>query len=674
VLHDYTNTTVESVRAALDAALKEADELVARAVASVDAPSFAATMVPLDLGGAAAAAGYGPSAFMSFVHPQAAVRDAGQAADEQIAKWRVTLRFRGDLYRAVKAFAATEEAAALTGERRRLLDHWLRDFRRAGHELDTPQQEELERLQRRLVELEVAFNREVNEYQDGITVTREQLAGMPDDYIERLSAGETEGTYRVKLDAPELEPFLAQASDRSLREELFRKSWNRAVEANRPRLAEAIEVRQKIAKLLGQPTWAHHAMELRMAGNPERVMAFYDEVRPQLEFAARDEVSVMQPMLAADGYLDELQAWDWVYYDTQLAAQRHEIDSNLVSEYLPLDAVIDGMLTLTGEVFGLEYRRVEPTNAWHPSVRLYEIRDRASGVPLAHFYMDLFPREGKYNHAAAFPLVVGHRRADGRYEQPVSAIVANFQAPTVDRPSLLRHGGFRAPIETLFHEFGHILHMSLSRAEFARFSGAETEWDFVEAPSQIMEHWVWEPKVLRRFARHFRSGDPLPADLIERMRDARYQNIGLRMTRQIFFGTVDLALHARETPPDLDAAQRETYAVTQLPYPEGTFMLAGFAHLMGGYDAGYYGYLWAEVIGDDLWGRFEAEGTTHPEVGMAYRHAILEPNGSRSGDEMVLDFLGRPASTETYLRTRGLPAAAPAPAAPSAPAGSKTRR
>jgi thimet oligopeptidase len=660
MVHDYTDVTPESVKAAIDSALAEADELVDEAIASVDAPSFIATMAPLELAGAAASAGYGPSAFMSYVHQQAAVRDAGQAADEQIAKWRVRLRFRGDLYRAVKAFAATPEAAELSGERRRLLDHWLRDFRRAGHELSEEDRNKLEELQGRLVELEVAFHREINEFRDGITVTREQLAGLPDDYVARLSQGDQEGTYRVSLDYPELEPYLAQAHDRAKREELFRKSWNKVVDKNRPRLEEAIRVRAEIARLLGKPTWAHHAMEVRMAGTPERVMSFYGEVRPQLELAAREEVAVMQPMLEADGHDDQLRSWDWVYYDTQLAARQHEIDQNLVSEYLPLDAVIDGMLTLTGEVFGLEYRRVEPTQAWHPSVRLYEIRDRASGVTLAHFYMDLFPREGKYTHAAAFPLIVGHRRADGRYEQPVSAIVGNFTPPSPDRPSLLKHGGPRPQIETLFHEFGHILHMSLSRAEFARFSAAETEWDFVEAPSQIMEHWVWEPNVLRRFARHFRTGEALPADLIERMRDARYQNIGLRMTRQIFFGMVDLALHATDTPPDLDVATRESYAVTQLPYPEETFMLAGFDHLMGGYDAGYYGYLWAQVIGDDLWGRFEEEGTTDPGVGRAYRKAILEPNGSRSGDEMVLDFLGREASTETFLRTHGLPAALPA--------------
>jgi Zn-dependent oligopeptidase len=197
--------------------------------------------------------------------------------------------------------------------------------------------------------------------------------------------------------------------------------------------------------------------------------------------------------------------------------------------------------------------------------------------------------------------------------------------------------------------------MSLTQAEFTRFSAASTEWDFVEAPSQIMEHWVWEPEVLARFARHYKTGEPIPAELVQRMVACRFLNVGLRATRQVFFGQMDLALHDVPGEPDMDRAIREAWAVTQFPYPEHTFMLAGFGHLMGGYDAGYYGYLWAEVIGDDMWSRFATEGITSAEVGRAYRRAILEPNGSKPGDELVRDFLGRPYSIDSFLRLRGMP-------------------
>jgi thimet oligopeptidase len=653
MLHDYTNTTADSVRATVDEALAEADALIGQAVASVDAPSFEATLRPMDLAGAAAIGGYSRGAFMAYVHPETDVRDAGQAAEEQVMKWNVGLAFREDLYRAVRAFADTPEAAALEGEEKRLLEFWLRDFRRAGHELAPDDKAELERLRQRLVELEVAFARNINDDQEGIEVSREDLNGLPDEYIERLSPGSQPETYKVSIKNPELVPFMAQARDRSLREKLFRRNWTSAMDTNKPLLEEALGIRHRIAGLFGLPTWAHYALEIKMAGAPERVEEFYAQIVPPLRAAAEREVATLQERAERDGVIGPIQAWDWSFYDNQQSREEHGVDQNLVSAYLPLEPVINGMLELTAEVFGLEYHQVPEAKAWHPDVTLYEIHDKASGKLIAYFYADLFPREGKFYHAAAFPLVLGHRRADGSYATPVSAIVANLTPPGPDRPSLLRHGP-HGELETLFHEFGHILHESLTRAQSARFSGAETERDFVEAPSQIMQHWVWQPSVLGRFARHYETGEPLPEDLVARMVGSRYLNVGLRGAWQASYGAVDMAMHSSDGPVDLDAVMREAIAVTSLPYPEGTFAVASFGHLMGGYDAGYYGYLWAEVIGDDLWGRFMDEGIASPAVGMAYRRAILEPNGSQSGDDMVADFLGRPASVENYLRMRDL--------------------
>ena len=651
--HDYRNATVESVQRAAEEALAEADAIIEGAVASIDAPSFERTLRPIELAAGAASRGFAEGGFMAYVHVDAAVRDAGQAAEERMAKWSVGLAFREDLYRAVRAFADTPEAAALEGEHKRLLEHWLRDFRRAGHELSPTGKAELEALRNRLVEMEVAFARNINEDQEGIEVSREDLAGLPDEFVERLTPGAEVGTFKVGIKAPELVPFLAQAHDRALREKLFRRNWTASVPTNRPILEEALRVRHRIAELFGLPSWAHYVLEVKMAGTPERVEEFYAEIVPPLRSAAEQEVGRLTERAAADGVIGPLQPWDWTYYDNLQSREEHGVDQNEVCAYLPLEPVIDGLFALTGEVFGLDYRKVPEADAWHPSVTLYEVRDRASGELLAHFYADLFPREGKFYHAAAFPLVIGHRAPDGSYVKPVSAIVANFTPPGPDRPSTLRHGP-HGEIETLFHEFGHILHESLTRAESPRFSGANTERDFVEAPSQIMQHWVWEPSVLARFARHHATSEPIPDDLLERMRGSRYLNVGMRGAWQVSYGSEDMAMHSSEGPVDLDAVMRDAFAVTSLPYPEGTCSVASFGHLMGGYDAGYYGYLWAEVIGDDLWGRFVSEGITSPQVGMAYRRAILEPNGIRSGDELVEDFLGRPASVENYLRMRNL--------------------
>ena len=285
VPHDYRTATAASVTSETNAAIATADALVERAAASADQPSLTATLLPLELAGAAIGAGYGVGAFLGQVHTDPDVRDAGNQAEERINKWRIGVVFRDDVNRAVQAFAATPQAAALSGEDRRLLDHWLRDLRRAGHALDPAERQKLQTLRNRLVEIEGAFQRNINEYRDGIDVTREQLAGLPDSYVERLSSGDAPETYRVSLDYPELNPFLEQAADRGLRESLFLKHWNRAVDANRPLLTEALQLRQQIARLLGAATWAHYAMELMMAGSPDRVRAFYDQLLPPVAMA-----------------------------------------------------------------------------------------------------------------------------------------------------------------------------------------------------------------------------------------------------------------------------------------------------------------------------------------------------------------------------------------------------
>jgi thimet oligopeptidase len=645
--YDYTQVTVESVQRETDAGLADADALVARAVGAEEV-SFAARITPLELAAARLAVAYGRSAFLGHAGTDAAVRDAGNAADEKITKWRTALPFREDLYHAVRELAESPAAAELTLEQEHVLELWMRDFRRAGHALEPADRAELETIRARLVELEVAFNRNIAEYQDGIEVTRDELAGMPDEFVERLTAGNEPDTFRVSLDYPELYPFLSYASNRARREELYVKHWSRAVGINRPLIEEALRLRQRAAALLGFPTWAHYAIEVKMAETPETVAAFYDNLVPRLA-AIRDlELAVLTERMHGDGVDGQVTAWDWAYYDEQLKRDEFGVDANLIAEYLPMEACLEGMFALTGEVLGLEYRRIADAKVWHPSVELYEIRDLASGEVIAEFYADWFPREGKFGHAAAFPLVIGHRNPDGTYERPVSAILANFTPPSGDRPSLIQHN----ELETMFHEFGHILHMSLTRAENVRVSGSETEIDFVEAPSQIMEHWTYQPQVIGRFARHYKTREPMPAELLQQLIAARYVDIGIKTMFQVFYGQIDLDIHDGSGELDLDEALRLAYAHTGMPYPEGTFLLSGFGHPMGGYDAGYYGYLWSEVIGDDLFSRFEREGVTSPQVGADYRREILEMNGTRPAAELVHNFLGRDSNPDAWLHLR----------------------
>lgn len=634
-----------------DAALSDADEMVDNLVSAPER-TWDTTMAPLDSIADRLARAFGEGAFMGYVHGDETVRAAARAAEERMQQWSVELVFREDLYQAVAGYAATAEAAALEGERARLLEFTSRDLRRAGHELDPVTRAEVKRLTSRLVALGVQFEQNIAEYKDYLVVRKEDLEGLPEWYVEGLSAGEEEGTLRVTMAYPDVVPFMENAARRDLRQELSFKFNTRALAENRPLLEEAVAQRSRIAELFGEPSWAHHQLEERMAKTPESVESFYEELLGPLTEAARQEIAEMESLLASDtgSTEDWLQVWDWRYYDTRLRRERHGVDPNEVAEYFPLELVLAGMFELTGEVFGLEYVASDGTT-WHEDVRSYEIRDRSSGRVIALFHMDLFPREGKFSHAAAFPLVPGRRLTDGTYQRPVSAIVANFTKPSQTRPSLLQHN----EVETLFHEFGHILHQVLTQAELVRFSGSSTERDFVEAPSQIMEHWTWRPEVLSRFARHYQTGEPIPETLVKAMVAARNLNIALSTLRQIQHGILDLGLHGEDAAEaDLDEIHRRATEVALLPMHEGTFYPASFGHMLSGYDAGYYGYLWSEVYGDDMFSRFESAGVTNPGVGADYRRKILEAGGSKDGMQLLEDFLGREPNNEAFLRKLGI--------------------
>ena len=653
---DPVTATPELVEAEATRALDAAAALVA-AVTSAEGPrTYANTLAPLDAASGEIADAVGSAAFMAYVHPAADVRAAGHLAEARLERWLVDLPFDPAVAAAVTEFATTDEAATLEGERSRLLAFTRRDIRLAGHELAPEVREEVRAAVARLVEIGVRFSQHIADVDDVLVVSEDDLDGLPDEYRDGLGR-DGDGGYRITMAYPDVVPFLEHGRRRERREDLTRLFNNRAASSNRELLAEAVRLRERIAELFGSPSWAHHTMDEKMAHDPETVDAFYAGLVPELTSKAQGEIDVMAKLLAADTGDDQLQPWDWRYYDTELRKSEFGVDPREVAAYFPLQQVLDGLLEITGEAFGLEYERLDDVPVWHPDVLTFAIADQATGERIAVTHMDLHPREGKYSHAAAFNLVVGRRMDDGSYRTPVSCIVANFTKPTAGRPSLLTHD----EVVTFFHEFGHVLHQTLTRAETARFSGTRTERDFVEAPSQIMEHWCWRPDVLARFACHYRTGEPIPQGLVEQLVAARNLNVGVTTLRQVQFGVLDMGLHGPRRPEevtegerDLDAILRRAEAVSLMPHQDGTFMPANFGHLLSGYDAGYYGYLWSEVFGDDMFSRFAAEGVTDPVVGRRYRTEILERGGSVSANEMLERFLGRRPSNEAFLAKLGI--------------------
>jgi Zn-dependent oligopeptidase len=646
----YSAVTPDKVGRGIDDAIAEAREILDEMVAPRDDRTFEDTMRPLDRIADVLSKANARYAFMGYVHPEKEVRSAAKTAEEKLETFGVEMVFRDDLNTAITLYAATDEAKALDGEQARLVEFTLRDLRHAGHELSPEARARVKEKTQRLVELGVRFQENIDEWEDHILVTADELDGLPPSFAESLETDEEMGKLKVTLAYPHLIPFVENAKRRDLREELSFKFNTQAVDANRKILEEARELRHQIAEEFGVPSWAHHRLEERMAKDPERVAAFYEDLLPPLTKQGESDLSVMGDLLAADAGESQIQPWDWRFYDTQQRRTDYGVDPFEVASYFPLDAVLAGMFDLVQETFGLEFREIADPDVWHPDVRLFAIHDAANGEELAHFYLDLFPREGKYGHAAEFPLIMSRRMEDGSYQNPVCAMVANFTKPTASAPSLLQH----SEVETLFHEFGHVLHQNLGRTEFARFAGTSVERDFVEAPSQIMQHWVWRADVLRRFARHHETGEPIPDHLVEQLVAARQLNVAVHQLRQLQFGWWDQTMHGTDVRLDFDTILRDGARLGLMPFHEGTFALASFGHLMGGYDAAYYGYMWSEVFGDDMFSRFEEEGVTNPAVGMAYRREVLERGGSVDADDMLAAFLGRKPDNTAFLRKLGI--------------------
>ncbi len=642
--YDLSRASVESIEAATNTAIDEAEALVASAIRA-DHDTYADRIAPLDdaIRVVSDAAGYGP--FLSNCHADKAVRDAGNAAKERLDKWATDLVFRRDLYDALRT-VDTESMSALEA---RSTELWQRDLKRAGHELSSEDRDELQALRGRLIELEVEFATNIAEYSDHIEVSVDDLDGLPDTFVERLAPGETPDTVKVTLDYPDYQPFMQQAANRENRRILQKKFFNKAVSENRPLLTEAIAVRARIAELLGFETWADHQMEMKMA-DVASVERLYESVIPGLTELATSELAALQQRLSLDEPGEEIRVWDWVYYDTQQERDEFGVDQNLVAEYFSLESTLDGMFDITGLVLGIRYEHVPDAATWHEDVRTYRIIDTATDEPIAVFHLDLHPREGKFTHAACWPLQKGYRLSGGAYRTPIAAVLCNFTKPTPDCPSLLRHD----EVVTLFHEFGHVLHECLTEVDLARFSGTDTEWDFVEAPSQIMENWTWNAGVLQRFASHYQTGEPLPGELVDGLTALRDHNIALKLLRQIYYGTLDLDMHTSGPTPDLDAIDRSAHRHTQLPLHEDTFLAAGFGHLMGGYDAGYYGYLWSMVYGDDMFSVFANEGVLSPEVGRRYRNEVLARGYSRDAIDHLRAFLGREPNSDAFMTKIGL--------------------
>ena len=591
----------------------------------------------------------GMSGFLSYVSTDKKFRDAANDLQMQISQYMVDVATRRDVYKAIREY--TDTNPKLDPVQAKLVKEMLIGFKNSGMDLNDADLEKFKALNKEKAEYIIKFDKNIQEYKDPLAVTQEQLKGLGEDYIQKLAKTE-DGKYLVTLDYPDYVPFMQNADDEQARKELEFKFNRRGGQENVELLEKTLTLRREIAHLLGYKNHAELRLEDRMAKNPKTVMTFLKDLQKKLKpLGKKEDKEMIAYKNSKTGKNSRtLYSWESGYWSNKFRKENLELDSEKIKEYFPSQVVINGMLDLFGGVFGITFEPVD-IPVWHPDVKAFKIKDKATGELVAYFYMDLYPREGKYKHAACFGLVDGEEKQDGTYQIPFVAIVANLNKPSGDTPSLLKHG----EVETLFHEFGHVLHNALTKAKYSAFSGTSVSWDFVEAPSQMLERWAWDPQVLKKISKHYKTGEPLPDELIKRMIAAKNFGAGGMYLRQDFFAQYDMTLHTADTTPDSTKLYFElTKKIRGLPLTKGTIPQASFGHIMGGYDAGYYGYLWSEVIAEDFFGEFKKHGIFNPETGLKFRREILEKGGTLDEEKMVENFLGRPADNKPFLKSIGL--------------------
>jgi Zn-dependent oligopeptidase len=626
---------IADMRATVDAAVKR----------PLAAQTFAAALRPIEEANGKLQTRVTMLAGLLYLSPDKAVRDSSTTCNQLVTNYTVELQADPRIY----AAAVNASHETLSPIDRALVLRYAENGRHGGAALDSATRARTTAMFQRLNDLQRDFSLALSGDSTRIALSDSEIAPLPGQIKGQVETRGDQKTLRV--DESTIGLFLRNQPSSDVRHRYLYAYERRGGEANIARLGQAVALRDSIAHLFGFTSWAGYQLDVKVAKTPQRATEFIRQIDEGLLTKARLELAELKPVAEADHLGHPIADWDLSYYSEKLRRARYAVDANEVRKYFPVEHVISAVLDVYQQLFGIALTEVKAPDVWAAGVKEYTVRDATTHQLIGTAYLDLFPRPDKFQHFAQFPVDATWRHADGTRELPSAAIVGNWPAPGGKEPSLLSH----QDVLVFFHEFGHAVAQLTDRSPYVTLGAGGLRQDFVEAPSQMLENWMWEPAVLARVSSHYETGKPLPDSLIKRMLALKHFRDGFNGTGQAFYAAYDLALHSGNPSVDPLALWNKLSAELQaMPDMEGNLGPAGFGHLMQGYDAGYYGYLWSKVYAQDLYTRFAREGPMNPRVGRAYREIVVGPAATQEPDTALRRFLGRPLSYDAFFAEMGI--------------------
>lgn len=602
--------------------------------------------------------------FYLAVSPVKDIRDASVEAEKLIDKHSIEQSSRIEVYKVFEKLWNKVESQDLDPQTKRYLEKTISYYKRNGLGLPEDKRESFKQYKLRLSELSTEFSKNLNENNDYILFTLDELSGVPEDVIEQFEIVD-DNKYKMTYKYPDLFPVLKYAKNQETRKKAYLGNQSKC-EPNAAILKEMVDIRYHLAKLLDYNNYSEYILDDRMAKKPENVYAFLDDLKQKLDPLGKTELDSLVAFknhdLESRGLpkQDILYQWDFGFYHNLLLEKEYQVDTQKIAEYFPLDLTISKMLSFYETLFDIKFHKIENPNSkhlWHEDVKVFAVFQNIKfGTPkpefMGYIYFDLHPREGKYGHAANFGLGKGFERITKHGRQtPLTVLVCNFTKASKDKPSLLKHH----EVVTFFHELGHGVHSILSKTKYGMFHGTAVPRDFVEAPSQMLEFWTWEKNQLNDLSSHYLTKEPISDELINQLVKSKKVNDGLNNLRQLHFGYFDMKLHTILKEEDLNIDLTEIWNkmredITSLSTENiHTPGYASFGHIAGGYVSGYYGYLYSQVFANDIYYSLFKKDPMNVENGLRYRDTILARGNSKEMMDNLVELLGRQPNSDAFL-------------------------